>query len=201
MSNRKHAVSGFRANSAWNLGIGIWSFSGVWSVVLGAFIAPVSSVRGAPAFPGALGFAANATGGRNGSVYHVTTLSDSGQGSFRDAVGTGSRIVVFDVGGYINLSSTLLVQDNITIAGQTAPGDGIGVMGREVSFNGANNVICRHFRFRQAISILTPARAESTSSTRPTSFSTTSPSSSPNLTIGDPINGGSGQRFYTLQLQ
>jgi autotransporter-associated beta strand protein len=103
----------------------------------------------APAFPGALGFASNATGGRNGSVYHVTTLSDSGPGSFRDAVGTGNRIVIFDVGGYINLSSTVLVQDNITIAGQTAPGYGIGVMGREVSFNGANNVICRHFRFRQ----------------------------------------------------
>jgi autotransporter-associated beta strand protein len=118
-------------------------------LVLGAFLSPLFSVQAAPAFPGALGFAANATGGRNGSVYHVTTLSDSGQGSFRDAVGTGNRIVVFDVGGYINLSSILLVQDNITIAGQTAPGDGIGVMGREVSFNGANNVICRHFRFRQ----------------------------------------------------
>jgi autotransporter-associated beta strand protein len=149
MSNRKHAVSGFRANSAWNLGIGIWSFSGVWILVFGVFLAPLSYLRGAPAFPGALGFAANATGGRNGSVYHVITLSDSGPGSFRDAVSANNRIVVFDVGGYINLSSAVLVQDNITIAGQTAPGDGIGVMGREVSFNGANNVICRHFRFRQ----------------------------------------------------
>src|SRR5215813_11836579 len=108
-----------------------------------------TSSMAAPAFPGALGFAANATGGRSGSVYHVTTLSDSGPGSFRDAVGSGNRIVIFDIGGYINLSSAVLVQDNITIAGQTAPGDVIGVMGREVSFNGAHNVICRHFRFRQ----------------------------------------------------
>jgi autotransporter-associated beta strand protein len=134
----------------WNLDFGIWSFPGAWILVLGVLVF-VTQVRthAAPAFPGALGFAANATGGRNGSVYHVTTLSDSGPGSFRDAVSANNRIVVFDVGGYINLTSTLLVQDNLTIAGQTAPGDGIGVMGREVSFNSANNVICRHFRFRQ----------------------------------------------------
>jgi autotransporter-associated beta strand protein len=131
------------------LDFGIWSFFGVWGLVLGVFFPPSLSVRAAAAFPGALGFAASTTGGRNGSVYHVTTLSDSGPGSFRDAVGTGNRIVIFDVGGYINLSSAVLVQDNITIAGQTAPGNGIGVMGREVSFNGANNVICRHLRFRQ----------------------------------------------------
>jgi autotransporter-associated beta strand protein len=135
----------FRAPS---LNFGFWRFPGAWILVLGVFFARTST-HAAPAFPGALGFAANATGGRNGSVYHVTTLSDSGPGSFRDAVNAGNRIVIFDVGGYINLSSAVLVQDNITIAGQTAPGGGIGVMGREVSFNGANNVICRHFRFRQ----------------------------------------------------
>jgi autotransporter-associated beta strand protein len=137
--------------SAPSLKFGIWSFSGAWMLVLGAlFTFSLSHTQAAPpAFPGALGFAANATGGRNGSVYHVTTLGDSGPGSFRDAVSVGNRIVIFDVGGYINLASAVLVQDNITIAGQTAPGDGVGVMGREVSFNGANNVICRHFRFRQ----------------------------------------------------
>jgi autotransporter-associated beta strand protein len=117
--------------------------------IVGASLLFAATSPAAPAFPGALGFAANATGGRNGSVYHVTTLADSGPGSFRDAVSGNNRIVIFDVGGYINLGSTVLVQDNTTIAGQTAPGDGIGVMGREVSFNGANNVICRHFRFRQ----------------------------------------------------
>ncbi|MCY1138066.1 cellulose-binding domain-containing protein [Actinoplanes sp. Pm04-4] len=100
------------------------------------------------AFPSAVGFGAAATGGRGGTVYHVTNLNDSGAGSFRDAVGTTNRIVVFDVGGYIRLSSTVLVKSNITIAGQTAPGGGIGVRGGEVSFNSAKNVIVRNFRFR-----------------------------------------------------
>jgi autotransporter-associated beta strand protein len=102
-----------------------------------------------PAFPGALGFGANATGGRNGTVYHVTTLADSGTGSFRDAVSQGNRIIVFDVGGYINLQTAVSASSSLTIAGQTAPGGGIGIMGAEVSFYGQNNIICRHVRFRQ----------------------------------------------------
>jgi autotransporter-associated beta strand protein len=100
-------------------------------------------------FPGAVGFGGKATGGRGGVVYHVTNLSDSGTGSFRDAVSKANRTVVFDIGGYVTLSNAVTVQDNITIAGQTAPGEGIGVMGREVSFGNATNVICRYFRFRQ----------------------------------------------------
>jgi hypothetical protein len=56
---------------------------------------------------------------------------------------------VFDVGGYINLSSAVSVKSNLTIAGQTAPGGGIGIMGREVSFSGSSNVIVRDVRFRQ----------------------------------------------------
>jgi hypothetical protein len=101
------------------------------------------------AFPGAVGFGRTATGGRGGTVYHVTNLNDSGAGSFRDAVSTGARIVVFDVGGYINLITPVSAKSNLTIAGQTAPGDGVGVMGREVSFSGATNVIAREMRFRQ----------------------------------------------------
>ncbi len=101
------------------------------------------------AFPGAVGFGKVATGGRGKAVYHVTNLNDSGPGSFRDAVGTSGRIVVFDVGGYIVLSSAVSAKSNLTIAGQTAPGEGIGIMAREVSFNGATNDIVRYVRFRQ----------------------------------------------------
>ena len=101
------------------------------------------------AFPGAVGVGAHATGGRGKSVYHVTTLNDSGTGSFRDAVSTSGRIIVFDVGGYITLASAISAKSDLTIAGQTAPGDGIGVMGREVSFDGASNDIVRELRFRQ----------------------------------------------------
>ncbi len=101
------------------------------------------------AFPGAVGFGRNATGARGHGVYHVTNLNDTGTGSLRDAVSQGNRIIVFDVGGYINLQSAVSVQSNLTIAGQTAPGDGIGIMGREVSFDAATNVIVRNLRFRQ----------------------------------------------------
>jgi len=101
------------------------------------------------AFPGALGYGEYATGGRAGTVYHVTNLADSGAGSFRDAVSQPNRIIVFDVGGYIALGSAVSCSDNLTIAGQTAPGGGIGVMNNEISFSGKNNIICRHMRFRQ----------------------------------------------------
>ncbi|HVV53427.1 MAG TPA: hypothetical protein VHO06_27465, partial [Polyangia bacterium] len=92
-----------------------------------------------------------ATGGRGNGVYHVTNLNDAGAGSFRDAVSQGNRIVVFDVGGYVNLQTPVSVKSNLTIAGQTAPGDGIGFMGREVSFDASTNVIVRYVRFRQGL--------------------------------------------------
>ncbi|HAJ80364.1 MAG TPA: hypothetical protein DCO75_11405 [Fibrobacteres bacterium] len=98
------------------------------------------------AFPGALGFGAYASGGRGGSVYHVTNLNDTGAGSFRASVSGSNRIVVFDVGGYIKLSSAVSVSSNITIAGQTAPGGGIGFMGGEISFAKKSNIICRYIR-------------------------------------------------------
>ncbi len=102
-----------------------------------------------PAFPGALGFGAVATGARiGGSVYHVTTLADSGAGSFRDAVSHSGRTIVFDVGGTITLSSVVSCQNNLTIAGQTAPGDGIAIIGHEVSFSARQNEIVRYLRIR-----------------------------------------------------
>lgn len=100
------------------------------------------------AFPGAEGFGRFATGGRNGSVYHVTNLNDSGTGSFRDAVSKSNRIVVFDVAGVIRINSRIVVSSNIYIAGQTAPGEGITIYGNGFSFSGADNTICRYLRIR-----------------------------------------------------
>ena len=81
----------------------------------------------APAFPGAEGFGANTPGGRGGKVIAVTNLSDDGPGSFRAACETeGPRIVIFRVSGLITLNRKLVIKNPyITIAGQTAPGDGI----------------------------------------------------------------------------
>ncbi|HEX6271567.1 MAG TPA: pectate lyase [Polyangiaceae bacterium] len=105
----------------------------------------------AVAFPGAEGFGANARGGRGGEVCHVTTLADSGAGSLRDCVSRANRTVVFDVSGWINLSSNLgVTQNNITIAGQTAPGGGIGVRGRKFSIGG-RDVVVRFLRIRRGI--------------------------------------------------
>jgi hypothetical protein len=104
------------------------------------------------AFPGAEGFAATVTGGRKGQVYHVTTLADSGAGSFRDAVSQGNRIVVFDISGVIKPTDVIVVAgDNITLAGQSAPGDGITIYGRETSFSSRSNMIVRYLRFRQGM--------------------------------------------------
>ena len=100
-----------------------------------------------PAFPGALGFGGYATGGRNGTVYHVTTLADSGAGSFRDAVSSSGRVIVFDVGGHVQLLSAVSAKGNLTIAGQTAPG-GICFDGHEISFSSRANFICRYVRVR-----------------------------------------------------
>ena len=100
------------------------------------------------AFPEALGFGANVTGGRGGTVYHVTNLNDSGAGSFRDAVSQGNRIVVFDVGGIINIKTAVSIKSNITIAGQTAPGEGIAIHGGKLSTGKQSNIIIRYLRIR-----------------------------------------------------
>ena len=103
------------------------------------------------AFPGAEGFGKYAVGGRKGSVYHVTNLNDSGAGSLRDAVSQSNRIIVFDVAGVIKLESRLVFKNNLYVAGQTAPGEGITVYGNGVSFSGASNSIVRYLRFRMGV--------------------------------------------------
>lgn len=107
-----------------------------------------------PAFPGAEGAGALATGGRGGSVYVVTNLNLSGPGSFAQAVGQPNRIVVFAVSGIIELgaASLKLTKPNLTVAGQTAPGEGICFRGEAVRVL-ADNVILTHLRFRRGFKI------------------------------------------------
>lgn len=101
------------------------------------------------AFPGAEGFGRFASGGRGGTVYHVTNLNDAGAGSFRDAVSKSGRTVVFDIAGVIKIKEKISAAQGITIAGQTAPGIGVTVYGNGVSFGG--NTIVRYMRFRGSI--------------------------------------------------
>lgn len=100
------------------------------------------------AFPGAEGAGRFSTGGRGGTVYEVTNLNNSGPGSIVDAVSQGNRTIVFRVSGTIELGDVILrPKSNTTIAGQTAPGDGICIKGR-IYLDGADHVIIRYIRVR-----------------------------------------------------
>lgn len=103
-----------------------------------------------PAFPGAEGGGAFTPGGRGGKVIVVNTLADSGPGSLREAMETGgARIIVFNVSGIIRLATPVSVRaPYITIAGQTAPGDGVCVAGESFNID-THDVIIRHMRFRR----------------------------------------------------
>lgn len=106
-----------------------------------------------PAFPGAQGFGGHAIGGRFGDVYHVTNLSPDEKlpGSLAYGLATvpeRGRTIVFDISGYIPINGKLtLKHDKVTIAGQTAPGDGIGLKGGTFLIS-ASDVVIRHVRFR-----------------------------------------------------
>lgn len=102
-----------------------------------------------PSFPGAEGYGSKTVGGRGGAVIAVTNLDDAGPGSLRAAVeAKGPRIVVFRVSGTIDLKSTLSISNShITVAGQTAPGDGIAIKRYPLSID-ADEVVLRYLRVR-----------------------------------------------------
>jgi len=103
-----------------------------------------------PAFPGAEGGGAYTAGGRGGKVYVVTSLADSGPGTLREACEQGgARTVVFNVAGIIQLKSPIIIRaPYLTMAGQTAPGDGVCVAGESVWIN-THDVVIRYLRFRR----------------------------------------------------
>ncbi len=123
-------------------------------LVAWALLALSSASFALPAFPGAEGFGSDTPGGRGGTVHEVTTLADAGPGSLREAImAEGPRIVVFRVGGTILLQRPLPIRNpNLTIAGQTAPGDGItlrnGSNQRTPLYVAADDVVIRHLRIR-----------------------------------------------------
>ncbi|HYC70376.1 MAG TPA: hypothetical protein VEB66_04155 [Opitutaceae bacterium] len=119
-----------------------------------AVLAAAPLAHALPAFPGAEGAGGATVGGRRGRVIAVTNLADAGPGSLRAAVeAAGPRIVVFHVSGLIDLRSDLVIRHpRITIAGQTAPGDGVCLRGRALRVEGAEDVVIRHLRVRPGAS-------------------------------------------------
>ena len=125
------------------------AFTALFLVCVCTFALVPNGFADVPAFPGAEGYGAITRGGRGGKVLAVTHLNDSGPGSLRHACETeGPRIVVFRVSGTIKLASRLRISHPyITIAGQTAPGEGICIRGYPLSIN-ADEVIIRYIRVR-----------------------------------------------------
>ncbi len=157
----------FTVSKLWKLGhrtktLSIVFFGVVFACMVLGFISttPVHAANRLKAFACAEGFGASATGGRGGDVYHVTKLTDDpsegalrygSQGTLRHGIetATGPRTIVFDVGGYIKLNDWLHIRnDQITLAGQTAPGGGITIIGYPLGITNASDIIIRYMRFR-----------------------------------------------------
>ena len=109
-----------------------------------------AAAQAIPAFPGAEGYGGYAKGGRGGDVYIVTNLNASGAGSFRNGIETipaAGRTIVFAVSGHIHINGLRLTGSKVTIAGQTAPGDGVGLVDGTFRIS-SDDVVVRHLRFR-----------------------------------------------------
>jgi len=140
----------------------------IYILFLGVILAPFSVVippivhaaTSIPAFPGAEGWGAESIGGRGGRVIEVINLNNSGEGSLRDcAEASGKRICVFRVAGIIDLQSSISIRNPfITIAGQTAPGDGITIRGGGIAIK-TNNVIVRYLHWRGGSNSFVSGRA------------------------------------------
>ncbi len=170
------------------------------------------------AFPGAEGAGQYAEGGRGGDVYHVTSLLDTNTaGTLRYGItsATGPRTIVFDTGGQINLNSELAVnKSNITIAGQTAPGDGITLAGSRLRIDNASDVVVRYLRVRVGgpagtdldatwVSYSEDVMIDHISGSWATDETISTTHESDNVTVqwsivGEPLGGTSGHAYGTL---
>ena len=126
----------------------MWAFSSFSCAQQNKVVSAQKTDEIAIAFPGAEGFGKYTTGGRGGKVFVVSNLNDKGPGSFREAAEKKeNRIIVFNVSGTIHLETKISIKGDVTIAGQTAPGDGICIADNSVMLSG-DNMIVRYLRFR-----------------------------------------------------
>jgi len=140
--------------------LGVHSLVGLFVLILASPTVGAAADARLPAFPGAEGFGRFARGGRGGDVYHVTTLADGGVGSLRHGVETADspRTIVFDISGTIQLRSELEIDKSyLTLAGQTAPGDGITLRDHTLSLKDCHDVIVRYLRVRLGDKHKTPS--------------------------------------------
>ncbi|MBD5779106.1 polysaccharide lyase [Pelagicoccus sp. NFK12] len=151
-SERRHAIMQANSDAAWEKALPAileWEERGK-PYLPGASHPDDLPQADIPAFPGAQGGGMYSFGGRGGKVFVVTNLNDRGPGSFREACEAGGpRIVVFNVAGIIRLKERLVIRaPYITIAGNTAPGDGVCIAGDTVELE-THDVVVRHMRFRR----------------------------------------------------